>query len=167
MGIRRPMDWVPKNSFLTFVRYTKDNKFGRSVAMYQCVCGAMKEVYMNLVKRGSTKSCGKCGIFEKGNKTHGFYNHPLFKVYGGMMGRCHSVTNDNYKSYGAKGVKVCEEWRNNRESFFKWALANGWQKGLQLDKDKIATELGLPPNLYSPEKVLELPALSSAYKCNV
>lgn len=39
------------------------------------------------------------------------------------------------KLWGGRGVSVCEEWRNDYNSFLKWAKENGWAKGLELDKD--------------------------------
>jgi hypothetical protein len=36
--------------------------------------------------------------------------HPLFATYHNMKARCNNPKLDNYKYYGAKGIKVCEEW---------------------------------------------------------
>lgn len=36
--------------------------------------------------------------------------HPLYYTWWGMKKRCSSKTNVNYKHYGAKGIKVCDEW---------------------------------------------------------
>lgn len=38
-----------------------------------------------------------------------------------------------YRNYGARGIGMCEDW-NEFEPFCEWALANGWQKGLDLDR---------------------------------
>jgi hypothetical protein len=46
---------------------------------------------------------------------------------------------------------MCEEWLNGPELFIKWALANGWGKGMQIDKDKKANEAKVAALLYSPE----------------
>lgn len=48
-----------------------------------------------------------------------------------IMRRCYNENFIAYKSYGAKGIKVCDEW-HNRENFRKWANDNGYQKGLRL-----------------------------------
>ncbi len=68
-----------------------------------------------------------------------------------MIARCYSIKATKYPYYGAIGVRMCDEWRNNFKSFYDWALANGWRKGLQIDKDTIPRKLGIPPLLYSPE----------------
>jgi len=122
-----------------------------------CKCGVVKWMRMDTVRRSPNVSCG-CFNSErlKTNKpavTHGLRNHPLYTVYVRMKNRCYDIKNDFYKSYGAKGVIVCNEWLNNPKVFFDWALANGWEKGLQLDKDILykkafGTKTGM---IYSPE----------------
>lgn len=66
--------------------------------------------------------------------------------YRNMINRCYNKTCKSYKNYGAIGVEVCEEWKNGYEPFLKWALANGFDPKLDLDKDKKGTGY-----LYSPE----------------
>lgn len=58
----------------------------------------------------------------------------LSDLHYGMIQRCHNPKDKGYKNYGARGITVCEEWRNNKESFFKWALENGYDFGLQIDR---------------------------------
>lgn len=50
-----------------------------------------------------------------------------------MMKRCYNEKSIAYKDYGAKGIKVCEEW-HDRGCFKKWALKNGYTKGLRLQR---------------------------------
>jgi hypothetical protein len=45
------------------------------------------------------------------------------------------------------GVTICQEWLDNPISFIEWALQNGWQKGLEIDKD--LKSMGL--KIYSPD----------------
>ncbi len=35
-----------------------------------------------------------------------------------MKGRCHDPRNNRYAEYGARGITVCEEWRNDFAAFF-------------------------------------------------
>lgn len=81
---------------------------------------------------------------------HGMSKHPLFWAWVAMIERCHNPNNPNFIKYGAKGVFVCDEWRKNSSAFIDWALANGWEKGLHLDKDILCHQKGLPPH-YSPD----------------
>ena len=68
-----------------------------------------------------------------------------------MMDRCYDSGHTEYKRYGERGVTVCDEWRDNLLAFIEWSLANGWARGLQLDKDILCKELGIDPPVYSPE----------------
>lgn len=81
---------------------------------------------------------------------HGMSQHPLFWVWVAMIERCYNPNNSSYPKYGAKGVYVCDEWRNDSKAFLDWALTNGWQKGLHLDKDILSHRLGQFPH-YSPQ----------------
>ncbi|SDZ81938.1 hypothetical protein SAMN05192529_102123 [Arachidicoccus rhizosphaerae] len=65
---------------------------------------------------------------------HGMRNHPLYNIWGGMIARCEIKSKGNFKYYGGRGIKVCEEWRLNPKSFFDWALNNGYKKGLEIDR---------------------------------
>lgn len=51
-----------------------------------------------------------------------------------MMARCYNKNSCNYKWYGAKNIKVCEEWKNDFFNFRDWALNNGYSKELTLDR---------------------------------
>lgn len=70
----------------------------------------------------------------KHNLKHGFHGHKLYSVWNSMNRRCYEWTNKNYKYYGERGIKVCDEWVNDAGSFCNWALSNGWEEGLQLDR---------------------------------
>lgn len=48
--------------------------------------------------------------------------------------RCYNPKSDQYKNYGARGIKVCDEWLNGTEGFYNWAKANGYRRGLQIDR---------------------------------
>lgn len=50
-----------------------------------------------------------------------------------MMSRCYREKDVMYKDYGAKGIKVCNEW-HDREVFKKWCIENGYVKGLKLNR---------------------------------
>lgn len=58
----------------------------------------------------------------------------LYEIYRGFKTRCYNQNDYHYKWYGAKGIKVCDEWLNNYKSFQKWALENGYQDNLTIDR---------------------------------
>lgn len=51
-----------------------------------------------------------------------------------MIYRCTNPSFIYYKEYGGRGIKVCDEWLNNKESFYQWAMNNGYKEGLQIDR---------------------------------
>ena len=57
----------------------------------------------------------------------------LYEVWLTMRNRCENPNREKYKDYGARGIKVCEEWHDS-EVFCKWALDNGYKEGLQIDR---------------------------------
>lgn len=50
-----------------------------------------------------------------------------------MRSRCNNPNTNNYKYYGAKGIKVCEEW-NSFKTFYDWAINHGYSDNLTLDR---------------------------------
>lgn len=63
-----------------------------------------------------------------------------------MMRRCYNPNSIAYKQYGAKGITVCQEW-HDRETFRTWALANGYKKGLRINRID-------PTKGYTPENCI-------------
>lgn len=88
------------------------------------------------MKRGSTRSCGclKRETSAKRFRTHGFSNSKLHGVWATMKARCYNDTQDSYKFYGGRGIKVCDEWREDFVPFLNWAMENGYEEGLSLDR---------------------------------
>lgn len=65
---------------------------------------------------------------------HGLSKHPLHTVWLGMRSRCNNPKAINYKWYGGKGIKVCDEWNTSFENFYEWAIRNGYiylKKGIR------------------------------------
>ena len=120
---------------LTVLKLGDKEKNGHIHLICKCDCGEIKSIRKTKVINGETKSCG-CyqGWNLKKYTKHGYAKHPLYTVYKNMMSRCYDPKNDNYKNYGARGIQVCEEWRNNIDSFFNWAETNGYEKNLTIDR---------------------------------
>lgn len=55
-------------------------------------------------------------------------------VWRNMKIRCNDPRDKYYYRYGGRGIKVCPEWENSFENFYEWALRNGYQKGLSIDR---------------------------------
>jgi hypothetical protein len=96
-----------------------------------CDCGKVKEFLLSKVKSGHTQSCG---CLYKQPKSHGMCHTPLDNIFYSMKSRCYSVNKENYKYYGGRGIVICDEWLNDKSKFFQWALENGFQEGLTIDR---------------------------------
>lgn len=136
---------------LTVVEYagTKNKR-----AMWRCVCdcGLATTVSGQNLRKGKTTSCG-CVKREFFNQTHSYSDsEPLYGVWEQMRSRCNNPNNPRYKTYGAKGVTVCEEW-NDYGKFREWSFANGYKvsekgtpRGQRMSIDRID-----PDKPYCPE----------------
>ena len=51
-----------------------------------------------------------------------------------MKNRCYHPSYHAFNHYGGRGITVCDEWRNNFEAFYKWALSNGYRDNLTIDR---------------------------------
>lgn len=65
---------------------------------------------------------------------HGRSGERLHKIWKSMKNRCYNERDMSYKNYGARGIAVCEEWKNDFCSFKEWALANGYDDKLSIDR---------------------------------
>ena len=68
-----------------------------------------------------------------GHFVHGLHKSPLYGVWQTMKQRCCNPNCRGFKWYGAKGVKVCDEWLDFT-SFYEWAMRSGYRKGLTIDR---------------------------------
>lgn len=64
---------------------------------------------------------------------HGFKSR-LYTTWKAMVFRCHYPSHEAYARYGGLGKFVCDEWRHDYMAFRSWALANGHDNSLQLDR---------------------------------
>lgn len=108
-----------------------------------CECGNIAFVTTNSLNSGHTKSCGCLlnynTLSQAGKKGGSIGKHylsktNLYKVYNHMIYRCYNKKNISYKNYGGRGIKVCEEWKNDFMSFYNWAINNGYRADLTLDR---------------------------------
>lgn len=121
---------------LIVLKYHSHNKHKQIVYLCKCDCGVEKLIAGTLLTTGHTKSCG-CLNREKIIKStfkHGLTDTPLHKNWLGMIGRCKYKSHISYKYYGAKGIKVCDEWLNSFITFYEWAMKNGYDKNKSIDR---------------------------------
>ena len=102
----------------------------------ECVCGNNTAVTTDHLVSGHTKSCG-CYKRETARRKNGIPHKRLSRIYWAMKERCHKTYSLAYKNYGARGISVCDEWRDEKighDNFIRWALGNGYRDDLTLDR---------------------------------
>lgn len=61
--------------------------------------------------------------------------HPrIYKIWQGLRQRCNNPNCRDYPFYGGRGIAVCEEWNKSSAAFIEWALANGYEDSLSIDR---------------------------------
>jgi len=123
-------------SRLTPIRFVGKNKHKQDVWLYACSCGKEITAVAASVKCGHTSSCG-CLRLERAASActrHGLSKHKLYKVHTSLKGRCFNKNNQSFRYYGGRGITVCKEWKDSFNVFFEWAMSNGWEEGLDLDR---------------------------------
>lgn len=101
----------------------------------ECVCGVRRMVRSVTLR----KKYGGCGCIgreanRKNNTTHGYFGTRLYRIWSGIKRRCNNKTDHSYQNYGAKGVKMFSEWSADFAVFCSWAMANGYQDQLTIDR---------------------------------
>lgn len=92
-----------------------------------------------LNERDATKNSGLCkSCSHKGNRngrnTHGMYGTRIYRIWANMKARCNNKNDYHYKNYGARGIKICDEWLQDFRNFYNWAINNGYRDDLTIDR---------------------------------
>lgn len=114
---------------LTITGRAENSRGGKTQWHYLCDCGAVGVAAGTNLLRGVTTSCG---CYRKGKTisrltTHGESHTRLYRVWQGMRERCYNNQHISYPLYGARGIRVCDEWRESYDRFKEWADASGYQ----------------------------------------
>lgn len=125
---------------LTVIERVQSKKYpsGGSTVVYLCLCecGNQKEILAGNLRRGHTTSCGcvqnqtRVAIHTK----HGESDHRLHNIWTNMKQRCYNRKNSDYKNYGARNITICDEWKDNFQAFYEWAMANEYAANLTIDR---------------------------------
>lgn len=107
-----------------------------NIAYFECICDCGNIIWArgSNIRYGSTRSCG-CRVGQK--YKHNSSKTRLYRIWNNMRSRCNAPKIASYKNYGARGIKVCDEWDNVNDGFHnfqKWALSNGYFDNLTLDR---------------------------------
>lgn len=58
----------------------------------------------------------------------------LKRIYSGMRQRCYNENSTSYRNYGGRGIRICDEWLDSRDSFIEWSLSHGYRNKLSIDR---------------------------------
>ncbi len=99
-----------------------------------CDCGNTHFICTGSLNFG-TKSCG-CLVKERPNSNKSIHKR-LAKIYSGMKTRCYNENAANYSNYGERGIKICKEWLQDFKIFHEWAMNNGYDEKLTIDRKDV------------------------------
>ena len=134
----RKIDMIGKRFGRLTVIEESSKRVGKSITyICRCDCGNVtKPIQGANLRNGNTKSCGCLHeetmreILQK----HGEKQTRLYRIWQNMKNRCRNKNVSCYKYYGGKGVGVCDKWANDFLSFRNWALENGYEENLTIDR---------------------------------
>ena len=102
----------------------------------QCDCGNISIVLIDHLLRGKILSCN-CLRIERSilaNTKHKLRGTRIYGIWGKMIQRCTNPKIRNFNNYGGRGIKVAKEWQEDFLNFYNWAIKNGYQDDLSIDR---------------------------------
>jgi len=127
---------------LTVIRQASIDRFGHRKWLCQCDCGNTKVVRAQSLLSGHTKSCGCLNREEAAKRLmghglhtkHGLRYTRLYRIWADMKARCYNPNSTVYRYYMERGIKICSEWLHDFLAFYRWAMANGYEPNLSIDR---------------------------------
>ena len=116
----------------------RDGLSANKHATWLCKCDCGNTVVCmscNLIS-GKTKSCGcvsRAKIIDRNTK-HGLCGSRLYNIWSMIKERCLNPNASAYSRYGARGISICEKWANEFMEFYNWAMDNGYNDTLTIDR---------------------------------
>lgn len=103
-------------------RYPENTKHSATQWVCRCSCVENTEIVAiaGNLNAGVTKSCGCLSREVAAEKatSHGMYDSPEYKTWNSIKNRCYNQKSDPYGNYGARDIKMSEEWRDSFEAFY-------------------------------------------------
>jgi len=101
----------------------------------KCICGNERTARYTDLRSGAAKSCG-CYLHDKLTK-HGMTNTRIYYTYRNMLNRCYNSHIKEFVWYGARGIRICDEWLDpdiGFINFYNWAMSHGYTDELTIDR---------------------------------
>lgn len=129
-----------KLTVIEYAGYTVGERQANHLWKCKCDCGTTKIIPGRMLREGNATSCG-CPIenIKQSHINHRKSQSNLYRRWRGIKSRCYNPNNSAYKYYGGRGIKMCEEWKNDFMAFCIWAYNNGYDesKGRNCSIDRI------------------------------
>ena len=113
------------------------NKYGQYIYKGVCnICGYVKFSHYGDFS-GSKSIVTVCKhVDASGRYTNptSWGNKRIRHIFQGMKNRCYRQNDKDYKHYGGKGICICDEWLDDPSLFEEWAVNNGYQDDLTIDR---------------------------------
>lgn len=109
---------------------------GHTQWLCKCDCGNKCVVTASNLRRGRQVSCGCYGksVNAKNNVPTELKQSRIYTIWKDMLYRCNCEKSNRYSRYGLRGIKVCDEWVDNFNAFYEWAMSNGYDDTLSIDR---------------------------------
>lgn len=107
---------------LTVLHATDERRNGSVMWKCRCDCGNEVLVRSTALTIGKTKSCG-CSKIERVVKrnistaSHNMRRTPIYECWQSMKQRCLNPASPDYKNYGGRGIRICDEWKDSFKTF--------------------------------------------------
>lgn len=100
----------------------------------RCQCGFSAIVSLHNLSAQKSTQCKACSNRAKAEarRTHDGRGSRLYRIWKGMKARCSPA--DPTGNYYDRGIRVCNAWASSFLTFRVWALANGYQEHLTIDR---------------------------------
>lgn len=127
-------DWTgEKVGDLTVIGLGEKYKNGKISWNCRCKCGrVVRRISFDLSRKRATR-CIKCA--KRGSQiVHGMSDTKIYQVWQGIKARCCNPNNKSYENYGGRGISLCDDWKRGFQSFYDWAIYNGYEEGLSIER---------------------------------
>lgn len=129
---------TPRRIGETWRAYPREiSKQKRTFSKYECpYCSKVFTAQIRSVDNGMCHSCG-CLIKKVSsniNKKHGMTKSRIYSIWGGIKTRCYNKKWRKYCDWGGRGIKMCDDWRDNYMLFYEWAISSGYRDDLSINR---------------------------------
>jgi hypothetical protein len=105
----------------------------------RCECHSIRFYRLYDLEHGSVTGCycqqvSHCAILSQRKIIRQPLERNLKNIWNLILDRCYHELNLGYHNYGGRGIFMCAEWKDSFPSFYVWAIENGYEKGLELDR---------------------------------